>query len=235
MSGWWEVLLALALFLASHALPARPGLRAALIERLGRGLYFSLYGLVSLVLLAWLILAVARAPYLELWPPAAWQLWVPFLVMPLACLLMALGFWAPNPLSLGGRERGFDPERPGIAGITRHPLLWAIALWAGAHLVANGDLAHLLLFGVFLVFALHGAAAIDRRRRAALGEAQWAALSAHAPFVPFGRLAAPRLAGWTILPLALRLLAALVLFMALLHLHQPVIGVSPLPLELAGG
>ncbi len=235
MSGWWEVALALVLFLVSHGLPVQPPVRTWLIRHLGRGVYLALYSTLSLVLLVWLVAAVGRAPYVELWAPAPWQRWVPFLAMPLACLLLALGLGARNPLSLGGRSEGFDPARPGLAGITRHPLLWALALWAAAHALANGDLAHVALFGAFALFSLLAGRAIDRRRQSALGPSKWRALAASAPFLPFGRLGQTRLAGWSAASLAVRLPAAALLFLALLHLHLPVIGVSPLPAEMLHG
>ncbi len=243
MSGWWKVILALAAFLASHGVPAIPGLRAAPIAGLGRRCYIALCSLLSLLLLAWSILAVGRAPSVEPWPLQPWHHWVPFFAMPFVCLLAVLGLGVP--LSLGGRAEGFDPERPGIAGIARHPLLWAFALWAfalwafapwaGAHALARGDLAHVALFSAFALFSLPGARAIDRRRQRQLGLKAWQAPAVDAPFFPFGRLGRTRLAGWASVSLVLRLRLALLLFPGLVALHPPVIGASPLPPGLGHG
>jgi len=52
--------------------------------------------------------------------------------------------------------------------ITRHPFLWGIALWALVHLIINGDLASLILFGSLLLLAVGGTLAIDARRGATL-------------------------------------------------------------------
>lgn len=57
MSDWTEFLLALAIFLGAHIIPARPRLRAALIARLGRRGYLLGFSLLSLGLLYWLIIA----------------------------------------------------------------------------------------------------------------------------------------------------------------------------------
>lgn len=235
MSGWGEVLAAFAVFLLSHALPAQPAVREVLVGRLGRGPYLALYSAVSLLVLAWLILAVGRAPYIALWPFQPWQLWAPLIAMPFVCLLASFGLGVANPLSLGGHETGFDPERPGIAGITRHPLLWALALWAGAHALAKGNLAHVALFGTFTLFALLGAWAIDRRRQRRMGIETWQTLARHAPFFPFGRLSETRLAGWSLPSLVLRLAVAILVFLGFLALHIPVIGLSPLPQGLVHG
>jgi uncharacterized membrane protein len=228
MGGWAEFLAAFAIFLLSHALPARPAARRRLAAMLGERGYLLAYSLVSIGVLAWLVAAAGRAPYVELWPYAPWQAWVPNLLMPVACLLVAFGVAAPNPLSFGGRAAGFDPARPGIAGVARHPLLLAISLWAGAHVVPNGNLAHLLLFGAFAGFAILGMRIIDRRKRRLMGDANWTALAAHSSAWPLSawftgrwRPASP--------PSPIRLGAGLLLWLLLLAAHPAAIGVSPLP------
>lgn len=228
MAGWGEFGAAFAVFLLSHALPARPPVRRRLASLLGERGYLLCYSLVSVGMLAWLVVAAGRAPFVLLWPYAAWQAWVVNLVMPLVCLLVAGAVAAPNPLSFGGPAAGFDPARPGIAGVARHPLLWALALWAAAHAVANGTLAHLALFGSFAGFALAGMRIIDRRKRRQLGAAEWARLAARTSAWPCAALLDGRWrpAAW---PGLGRLAAGLLLWLALLHLHAPVIGVSPLP------
>jgi uncharacterized membrane protein len=64
----------------------------------------------------------------------------------------------PAPIFL---VAAFLPNR--IRSAVGHPMLAAIALWAGAHLLANGDLASLLLFGSFLAFAVYDLASASRR------------------------------------------------------------------------
>ena len=119
-----------------------------------------------LEILGWIIAAVGRAPYMPLWQFAPWQMWVPNVAMPFVCLLLAFGIAIPNPLSIASRnDEAFDPDQPGIVGVTRHPMLWATALWAFAHAVPKGDLAHVLLFGGFAIMALAGMFAIDARHR----------------------------------------------------------------------
>lgn len=228
MAGWGGFISAFGVFLLSHALPARPPIRRRLTRALGERGYLLAYSMVSVAVLAWLIRAAGQAPFILLWPRAAWQGWVVNLVMPLLCLLLAAAIGAPNPLSFGGRPQGFDPARPGVAGLTRHPLLLALALWAGAHLLANGDLAHALLFGSFAGFALLGMRIVDRRKRRQMGEANWAILAACTSNWPGavwlnGRWRPAGPPPWS------RLAVGLALWLGLLALHGPVIGVSPLP------
>jgi uncharacterized membrane protein len=232
-SGWLEMAAAFVLFLALHSLPARPAVRGRLVAALGERGYLAVYSLTSLLALAWLFSAAGRAPYVELWPFAPWQLWIPNVAMPPACLLVAFGVAAPNPLSFGGRSpECFDPDRPGIAGITRHPLLWAFLLWSTSHMVPNGNLAHVLLFGGFSIFALLGMIAIDARLRKMLGSEQWTRLARRTSLVPLAALLGGRWRPSLQRPepeLALRLLAAAALYGLLIALHEPVIGVPPTP------
>jgi uncharacterized membrane protein len=230
LAGWGEMTAALVLFLAAHVVPARPKIRNWLKARLGLRAYIAVYSVVSAILLIWLVVAAGRAPHIELWPMAPWQYWAPLVAMPLACLLAAFGAAVPNPFSIGGlgNER-FDPDRPGIAGVTRHPLLWAPTFWAFAHLFPNGDLAHVVLFGLMAGFGLIGMYALDRRRQREWGLTEWRRLAARTSFIPFlsrdmfNRETNLAPADW------LRLAGAAVLYLALLHAHEPLIGFSPIP------
>ena len=234
--GWLDMAVAAILFVASHSVPARPRMRRRVVGVLGQPGYLALYSLVSLLTLCWLIVAAGRAPYVEVWAFAPWQLWVPNLTMPLVCLLIAFGVATPNPLSFGGRaHREFDPDKPGIAGITRHPLLWALVLWSASHLPPNGDLAHVLLFGGFAIFAVLGMMAMDRRFKRTLGKAEWERLARRTSLVPF---AAPAEGRWLLSgariegELLVRLFAGVALYLVLLSAHEVAIGVSPLPIRL---
>lgn len=228
--GWLEPLLALLLFLAAHVLPARASLRARLVTALGELGYLLVFSALSLVLLAWLLHAVWRAPAVVLWYFAPWQSWIPLLAMPFACVLASTAVGMPNPLSFGGaRPAQFDPRAPGVAGICRHPLLLALAVWAFAHLLPNGELAMVLLFGSLGLFALAGMRVLDRRRQHALGPMHWQALAAHTSNLPFLSLLRgtwhPR---WRRLPW-FRVALGLVGYLLLLWAHPRVFGVPALP------
>lgn len=88
--------------------------------------------------------------------------------MPFACVLLALGIGIPNPFSIAGAGSArFDPARPGVLALTRHPVLWSTVLWSGAHVVPNGDVATATLFGAFAAMGLFGMRALDARRQRA--------------------------------------------------------------------
>ncbi len=222
--------LALTAFFASHVVPARPAVRRSLQAHLGGAAYGVIYSVVSLGVLAWLISAAGNAPHIQLWDFELWQLWVPNIVMPFVCVLIAFGIAAPNPFSIAGRaSEAFDPDRPGIAGITRHPLLWAITLWALAHMVPNGDLAHALLFGLFAVFGIAGMVALEGRKRKQWGWELWAERAAKTSAMPFAALLAGRVSLRDLHLNPWRAVAALAVYVTLLGAHSHLIGVSPLP------
>jgi len=230
LTGWNELIFAFSLFFLSHIIPVRPAIRGWFIRSIGKTIYLAVYSVLSIVLFGWLIVAADRAPYVAVWQFSPWQIWAPNIALPIACLLLAFGIAAPNPLSIASRnDETFNPDRPGIVGVTRYPVLWTAAIWAFAHAVPNGDLAHILLFGLFGVFSLLGMLAIDARNRRVLGTAEWRRLSHNTSLVPLTALAGGRWRpsfskiNW------LRLAAATSLYVGLLALHRPVIGVSPFP------
>jgi len=186
-----EFAAALLIFLAAHVLPAATGLRGRAIERIGRRAYLTLYSIVSIVALVWLISAAQRAPTLSVWPPGPHTALVPLVAMAPACLLFAAALFRPNPLSVSFRGGPTTPTAPGILALTRHPILWAFFLWAAAHAVANGDVVGLIMFGGFAIFSLAGMRIMPRRAQRALTPAEFAASRAVAEG-PLGvRLDAP--------------------------------------------
>jgi len=230
VTGWPGFALALSAFLGTHFVPTRPAIRSRLIGAIGRRAWFSIYGIVSLLVTAWVIWAAGQAPYVGLWPQLPWARWVPNVAVPLAIVLAVLGLPARTTTLGGPRSPTLDPGHPGFAALTRHPLLWALALWALAHLVPNGDLAHVILFGGFALLALAAMPAFDARAHAALPPE-----GARAYFAATALLSADPLlrAGWwreAVLPRARRLVLAIALWLAILLLHPWVIGASPLPL-----
>jgi uncharacterized membrane protein len=140
-------------------------LRPQLVAAIGERAYLGLYSLVALVGVAWLAVAWHGSPYVELWSVGPGLRHLPFIVMPFSLLFLVAGLTQPNPTSAGAAP---DPDATepaqGILRVTRHPVMWAIGLWALGHLLVNGDLASLLFFGTFTVLALVGTRMIDLKR-----------------------------------------------------------------------
>ncbi|HXV29691.1 MAG TPA: NnrU family protein [Sinorhizobium sp.] len=207
-----EFLLALFVFLLLHSVPAMPAVRERLINRLGRAAYFSLYSLVSILVLGWVFYAALWVDYISLWEPAAWQAWVTLVAAPVGVFLVLAGLFSVNPLSASVRQ-GKEPGA--VVAITRHPVLWGFAIWALGHLVANGDLRSLILFGGFALFALGSIPMLEKRARRRLGEV-WQRQAAATSILPFAAVLSrrSRLSGDA--PLALAALATAVLTLWLL-------------------
>ncbi|MBJ6371870.1 NnrU family protein [Sedimentitalea arenosa] len=218
--GWIEFCAAFAVFFLTHSVPIRPPVRPWLIARLGQHGFTLAYSALSLASLAWLIGAANRAPYVGLWSWAPWQSHLALTGMLAVCLIVALAIGKPNPFSFGGaRNDRFDPARPGLVRFTRHPLLLAIGLWALVHILPNGDLAHVLLFGTFALFALIGVRLVDARRKREMGE-EWHRLNAERRKTARIHLTARDL---------LRVAIGLLVYAALLWAHPVLFGVSPIP------
>lgn len=219
---WFEYIAAFAGFFVAHNLPTRPGVKARLHTLLGKRGFTIAYSLLSLGALYWLLLAVGRAPVVTLWHWAPWQNLVPIVAMALYCAILGFGVARPNPFSFGGSENSrFDASRPGLIRYTRHPILAALAVWSFAHIVPNGQLAHVMLFGVFGVFALIGMGLIDRRKRR-----EWAGWTTQ---IEAMKLAPPLHPPLSWRGAALRLFIATALYVGLLHAHGPLLGVYPIP------
>jgi uncharacterized membrane protein len=158
-----QFVLSLAVFLALHSVPAIPAIRQGLIARLGRRTYLIAYSIASLLALGWVFHAGFQLDYVEIWAPSAWQAWFPLILTPIAFFLLIAGLISPNPTSVTLRRHGDQVGT--IVAITRHPVLWGFLLWAFGHIVANGDLRSLILFGVFALFSLFGMVMADRRTK----------------------------------------------------------------------
>ncbi len=143
------LILGLILFLGTHALSIARGQRAALVARFGEGGFKGLYSLGSLlglVLIIWGYGSYRASGYIPVWNPPVWTRHLAVLV-----LLPAL------PLLFSAYAKGYVKAR------LKHPMILAVKTWALAHLLANGDLGSILLFGGFLVWAV--VAFISMRRR----------------------------------------------------------------------
>ncbi len=211
---------ATAAFLLTHFVTSTP-LRPKLVARMGEWPYRGLYSAVAFLTLGWMIYAYAHAPREILW---SGMRDVPVFVMPLAFILIACGYYR-NPTMVGAEVllRSEDPAR-GVIRITRHPIMWGLMLWAGAHVLARGDVKSLIFFGSFFALAAFGTLAIDRRKRASPDWSRFAAASSHIPFVAIaqGRNRLEwREIGWQ------RPLAGLVAFLLIFWIHPWLFGARP--------
>jgi uncharacterized membrane protein len=220
--GLLSLVIAGVAFCGSHILLSSTRLRGSLRDQLGERGFLAVYSLTSLVIFAWFVAAYSAAPTIVLWPRQRWAALVPVSVMPFAAILLVAGYSTRNPTAVGmERSARADDPAPGLLRVTRHPVLWAIGLWASSHVIANGDLSSLVFFGLLAALALGGTALIDRKKQLALGS-NWSRLAEVTSNLPFAALVAGRTGlRWRDIGL-LRIAAGLLLY-AVLYLAHPII------------
>jgi len=140
------MILGLVLFFAIHLLPTRVALRTSLINKMGELPYKGVYSLVALAGLVLIVMGKGQAEFISVWVPPAFMAHVTKLLMLPALILLVAAYVPSN-----------------IKAKVRHPMLAATKLWALAHLLANGDLASMLLFGSFLAYGVYDMISANKR------------------------------------------------------------------------
>ncbi len=146
------LILGLVIFLGVHSVSiVAPAARERWLAKMGEGGWKGLYSLLAFVGLALIVWGYGQARFDPVYlytPPTGLRHLSALLMLPVFPLLLA-------------------PYLPGrIKTLTRHPMLVATKLWALAHLLANGTLADVLLFGGFLAWAVADRISVKRRERA---------------------------------------------------------------------
>ncbi|MGJ3264782.1 MAG: NnrU family protein [Salinarimonas sp.] len=153
------LILGLVLFLGTHAFTMARGPRKRAIERLGENGYkiaYSVSALVGIVLVSIGYGEFRTDPAnLQIWYPPTWMAHIALLLMVFAFILFVATY-------LPGH----------IKARAKHPMLAAVKIWAFAHLLANGDLASLILFLAFLAWAVAARISLKRRDVSPLAPAQ---------------------------------------------------------------
>jgi uncharacterized membrane protein len=184
------LIIAALVWIAIHLGLAGTGLRDAVVQRIGDAAFRGVFSVMSVVVLVFLVWAWAVAPSTLQWVAPDWLRWLLVLLMLPAFVLFVASVSGPNPTMVGPAEGSAKPPR-GIIRVTRYPMLWSFAIWAGVHIVGNGNTAALVFFGAFLVTALAGMPSIDAKL-ARRDPDTWQALSAATSIVPFAAIAQGR-------------------------------------------
>ena len=143
------LILGLVIFLGLHLLPVRAPLKASIVRSLGPNAYralMSVGALVGLVLIVWGYDLARSAGATVIWSPPIWTRHITLLLMiPVFPLLIS----------------AYVPGK--IRSTVKHPMITAVKLWAFAHLLANGTLPDILLFGSFLAWGVIDRISLKRR------------------------------------------------------------------------
>jgi uncharacterized membrane protein len=187
--GLGILVLGLVVFLGTHVFVSFRGARADVIARVGLHAYRAAFALVSLAGLALIIWGYGQYQangLIQVWSPPGFMRHITIGLMLFAVIFIVAAFIPSH-----------------IKTRLKHPMLAGVKTWALAHLLSNGDLGSILLFGTFLAWGVYARIAAKRRR-------------------DFGPATAP--AGWTndIIVVALGIVVYLALGYAF---HPAVIGV----------
>lgn len=136
------------IFFAAHFFTASARqARASLVGKLGEGPYKGLYSLVALAGFALIVWGWRSADITPLYNPPSFFRHITYALMLPALILIAAAY-AP-----AGK----------IAAAVKHPMLAAVKVWAFAHLLSNGDVRSVILFGAFLLFAVVDRVLVKKR------------------------------------------------------------------------
>ncbi len=178
------LIIGIIVFFALHFVPSFPGIKQGLVDRMGlmgyRG-FFSVLSTAGLALIVWGYWQSEFTPVYEPSPNARY--------ITMACVLLAFVCLASANMQNHIRKA------------LKHPMLVGIGLWALGHLIANGDLASIILFGAFLIYAVIDILAANAQGRVKVVE--------------------PKLTHDVI-----AIIAGLALYAVVLYLHPIVIGVA---------
>jgi uncharacterized membrane protein len=147
--GLLLMLFGLALFVGAHAFITMRGHRAAAIARLGEWPYkgvITLLSIAGVIVIGYGFGSYRAAGMISVWSPPAWTRHVTVLLMwPAAIMVVAA--YIPGD----------------IKRTLKHPMLVGVKLWAVAHLISNGDLGSIILFGSILAWAVFDRITLKRR------------------------------------------------------------------------
>ena len=147
--GLGILIVGLAVFLATHVFVSFRETRASVIERVGLSLYRTLFVIISLVGLALIIWGYAQYrahDLIQLWSPPAFMRHITIGLVFFAAIFIVAAFFPSH-----------------IKTRLKHPMLAGVKAWALAHLLSNGDLGSVLLFGTFLAWGVYARIAAKRR------------------------------------------------------------------------
>ncbi|GBF57554.1 hypothetical protein PbB2_01221 [Candidatus Phycosocius bacilliformis] len=158
------LILGLLVFLGAHAFVRFRGPREALAGSLGAQPYRGVFSLVSLAGFVLLIYGYGQyraAGMIPVWTPPTFLSHISLILM-LPVMVLLVSAYSPGK----------------IKAMVVHPMLAAVKIWALAHLLANGDLGSMLLFGSFFAWALFARIRLGKAERVTMpmGRGDWIAL-----------------------------------------------------------
>ncbi len=147
--GLAVLILGLVVFIGAHLFVTMRAQRAVLIARIGEGPYKGLLALASvlgIILIGYGFARYRATGWIDVWYPPRWTYHITQFLM-----------WPASILVVAAYARG------NIWRTVKHPMLTGVKTWSVAHLISNGDLGSILLFGSFLLWAGYDRMTLKRR------------------------------------------------------------------------
>lgn len=146
--GLAVLVVGLVVFIGAHTFVTFRDARARAIARLGTGyrVLFALVSLTGLALIIWGYAQYRTHEWIQIWSPPAFMRHITVGLMLFAAIFVTAAFIPSH-----------------IKTRLKHPMLAGIKTWALAHLLSNGDLGSMLLFGAFLAWGVYARIAAKRR------------------------------------------------------------------------
>jgi len=221
------LLLATAVWLATHHLIPREPLRGLLVGRFGLNGYNVIYSVIAVVSLGWMIIVYSETTRAILWHTDVFH-YLTILAVPISFVVLVAGYTRTNPTGLM-QEGALGAKEPakGMHRITRHPVMWAGVLWAVTHLLAKGDVASIVFFGGLALSAILGMYGIDAKLARRQGK-EWERFLEVTSLMPFGAILSGRNRfPWGEVGMA-RIAGGLFLALVFFYFHEKFFGVPVL-------
>ncbi len=145
-------ILGLIMFFGIHMLPFYPEYRAQLIEKIdndmidAEGLYKVIFGVISLLGLIFIGIGKGSMEYIGLWSTPTFFRYITVVLIPVSFILMVAAYTPNN-----------------IKRYVPHPMLTGVIIWGATHMMVNGDVAAIILFGSFVVYSVVAIKLANRR------------------------------------------------------------------------
>jgi len=221
VEGPGPIAAAAAAFVGTHFLLSHP-LRKPIVDTVGNAAFLGIYSAVAAATLGWLALAYRAAPAgMPLWPVGD-ALWAAATVVMLVASVLLMGSIVRNPaLPNPGSPTSMPAEARGVFAITRHPMMWAFALWGICHIAVYPVAPNIIVSAAIIILALVGSALQDRKKEA-LQPNTWPDWQRKTSYWPFAAIVSgkARLGGFGMHALV----GGLILWLAATWAHMPVTG-----------
>jgi uncharacterized membrane protein len=187
LAGLGPIAAAAAAFVGTHFLLSHP-LRRPIVDAVGSAAFLGIYSAVAAATLGWLALAYRAAPAGTSWWPVGDSLWAAATVVMLLASVLLMGSLIRNPaLPNAGSPTAVPAEARGVFAITRHPMMWAFALWGICHIAVYPMAPNIIVAAAIIILALVGAALQDRKK-GALQPDTWPEWERKTSYWPFGAI-----------------------------------------------